>query len=333
MTVEIAQDLKPRRTSMPRHDHHGDNRRSGRDEMRRADSRRHDDEGPLERVSDTGGEKRSWRDRPDDRGHDAGGTYGARDYSEASRRSLMHGDQRYEDTGVGYVADYRRHEEDYGRGGARHSGYGSSGQGQYGRGGFARGGYGQSGVGQDYGQRDVTRTDAAQGLHPDHDLDPDYLDWREAQMSAYDSDYANWRQQQSRRHDDEYRRWRDQRRSNFHQSFSAWRSAQTGLNTGVNTQAMQPGLGASEGQISHVTGPGPVDGEFDSDPKVVGDRNSGARTAMTGAGQPAESRETSSADGAGRVPGRVGMAPDANPALSNLAGGGSGRSRGKDGDR
>jgi hypothetical protein len=318
---------------MPRHHDPDDHHRFERGEMRRLDRDRHEEEGPLERVADTGGENRSWRERrhhPDEQHeHGAGGTYGFRDQSEAARRSRMRTDQRYEDSAMD--RDAERRERDYGRRDPGHSGYGSSGQGVYGRGGFAQGGYGQTGIGQDYGQRDPARSDAATGLHPDHDLEPDYLEWRRGQLSAYDRDYAHWRDQQARRHDQEYRRWRDERRSSFHQSFSAWRNNQSGLTTGVNTHAMQPGLSANAAEISEGSGPGPMDSEYNADPAVVGERNAGEASVLPDTAVADDRRAASRGDGAaGAAPA---MSPEANTELSDLAaGGGEGRQR-KDGDR
>jgi hypothetical protein len=241
----------------------------------------------------------------------------------------MRTDQRYQDSGMGSGRSRNDAERDYGRSDSRYSGYGSSGQGQYGRGGYPQGGYGQGGAGDDYGQRDLTRTDAAQGLHPDHDLDPDYLDWRHGQLSAYDRDYAHWRQERQKEHDEEYRNWRNQRRSSFHQSFSNWRSGQSGLSTGVNTRAMEPGLSANEAQISHSSGPGPTDGEFDADPRIVGAQNSGE---STGALDASERQGMAGGSGSQSTTGPLGMSPEANPSLANIAGGNAGRSRDKDKD-
>lgn len=88
-------------------------------------------------------------------------TYGKADQSPAARRSESRTDQRTDEpvASQGETAD--QSEAAYGQADGSHAGYGSSGQGQYGRGGFFQGGYGQSGYGGDYGQRDPTRTDAA----------------------------------------------------------------------------------------------------------------------------------------------------------------------------
>ena len=56
----------------------------------------------------------------------------------------------------------------------------------------------------------------------DQDFDPDYLSWRQQQMSRHDSDYGEWRRQQLRKYDDDYWRFRAERREDFHQRFQDW---------------------------------------------------------------------------------------------------------------
>lgn len=63
--------------------------------------------------------------------------------------------------------------------------------------------------------------------HPDqHDLDPDYVTWRDQQMRNHDREYQGWRAEQHRKYDDDYRRFRGERRNHFHQTFEEWRQQQ-----------------------------------------------------------------------------------------------------------
>lgn len=63
--------------------------------------------------------------------------------------------------------------------------------------------------------------------HPDqHDLDPDYVNWRDQQLRNHDREYHGWRAEQQRKYDDEHRRYRGERRNHFHQTFEEWRQQQ-----------------------------------------------------------------------------------------------------------
>jgi len=90
-------------------------------------------------------------------------------------------------------------------------------------------GIGQSQAG--YGQRTQT--------HPDHDFDPDYLRWRDAQLRAHDRDYQDWRRDQHRLYDDEYRRFRSERQRHFGEAFHEWRS-QRGAAGGISDAGVAP---------------------------------------------------------------------------------------------
>ena len=160
-----------------------------------------------------------------------GGTYGQSDFSRSAQRSPSREGYRYADSGQAGHGGYDA--GDRGAGGRDgYSGYGSSGQGQFGPGGFARGGYGASGYGEDYGQ-DVYRGGEYGRSSPEahEEFDPDYLNWRRAQMASYDRDYSHWREHQARIHDDDYRRWREERRRKFHDDFHGWRLSRTDSGT------------------------------------------------------------------------------------------------------
>lgn len=85
-------------------------------------------------------------------------------------------------------------------------------------------------AGQEYGVEAGAGPEAA--LHP-HDLDPDYLRWRDAELSRIDREYVRWRDERRRAFDAEYRAWRGDRREAFQRSFSDWRE----------TQSRRPGQG------------------------------------------------------------------------------------------
>lgn len=61
--------------------------------------------------------------------------------------------------------------------------------------------------------------------HPDVNaqFEPDYLDWREAQLRGHDRDYAAWREEQQQRYDRDYRAFRSERQDRFGASFADWR--------------------------------------------------------------------------------------------------------------
>lgn len=56
----------------------------------------------------------------------------------------------------------------------------------------------------------------------EQDFDPDYLSWRQSQLSKHDRDYGDWRREQMRRYDDDYWKFRSERREDFHQRFQDW---------------------------------------------------------------------------------------------------------------
>jgi len=75
------------------------------------------------------------------------------------------------------------------------------------------------GHGEPYGELELNPRDrgvrefgppADYAYHPPagHELDPDYLQWREARMRRHDSDYREWRAQRVARYDEAYRRSR-----------------------------------------------------------------------------------------------------------------------------
>lgn len=125
----------------------------------------------------------------------------------------------------------------YGRdfGGQGHGGpgYGSHGRGQTGAqsGGYGpqmnqgHGGpaWGSSGYGQPYGGQpehgyapgSQIWQGSGQGMggqsHEHHDFEPDYLHWREQQLSAFDRDYADWRNERREKFSSDFDSWRKSR--------------------------------------------------------------------------------------------------------------------------
>jgi hypothetical protein len=75
----------------------------------------------------------------------------------------------------------------------------------------------------------------------EHDLDPDYLRWRDEQMRGHDRDYEAWRRQQHREYDEQYRQFRDERQRHFGEAFHQWRS-QRGAVGGVPDTSVAPGV-------------------------------------------------------------------------------------------
>ena len=69
-----------------------------------------------------------------------------------------------------------------------------------------------------------------------HDFEPDYLHWREQQMTAFDNDY---------------RTWRDERRTRFTNDFDTWRKSRS---DNVKAEAANPYVGdVAEGGVGRVT--------------------------------------------------------------------------------
>lgn len=75
----------------------------------------------------------------------------------------------------------------------------------------------------------------------DHDFDPDYLRWRDEQLSGHDRDYSEWRRAQHRQYDDEYRKFRHERRTQFGDTFQSWRNQRSAVG-GVPDTSVAPGV-------------------------------------------------------------------------------------------
>ena len=87
---------------------------------------------------------------------------------------------------------------------------------------YAGGAWTQSGY--QGGSQAGSQSGGYQGQQGHEDHDPDYLTWRDNQLSSYDRDYSAWRDEQRRKHDEEYGRWRNEKKEHFGQRFHEWRS-------------------------------------------------------------------------------------------------------------
>lgn len=127
--------------------------------------------------------------------------------------------------GASSYGDGPRYGQDYGRAGHGPQGYG--GQGRYDQGAPT---YGQAYEarnhgGQHYGGQGRYDRGYAPGsqiwegsgpgmggqTHEHHDFEPDYLHWREQQLSAFDKDYSDWRNERREKFSSDFDSWRQSR--------------------------------------------------------------------------------------------------------------------------
>jgi hypothetical protein len=172
------------------------------------------------------GERAPWRGerygaaRDEDRGvygsgYDARGDYGRdEDHGYRSFEGDFHGGQEY-----GMPAGGRRPGQQSITGaGGQDLGYDSRRRDTK----FSDMPYGDQPLPHDLGAREFGAP-ADYAYHPaEHELEPDYVAWRDAQMRTHDRDYAAWRAEQHKRYDEDYRTFRSERKTNFHKSFSDW---------------------------------------------------------------------------------------------------------------
>ena len=50
--------------------------------------------------------------------------------------------------------------------------------------------------------------------HEHHDFEPDYLHWRQQQLSAFDKDYSDWRNERRHKFSSDFDTWRRNRADN-----------------------------------------------------------------------------------------------------------------------
>jgi hypothetical protein len=84
-------------------------------------------------------------------------------------------------------------------------------------------------------------SDYAYHPHQGHELDPEYVSWRDQRLAGHDRDYQEWRRQQHEQYDNDYRSFRSQRRDHFGKTFAEWRSQQS-LGQGIKDTTVAPGV-------------------------------------------------------------------------------------------
>ena len=119
----------------------------------------------------------------------------------------------------------------YGQSGGQSGGYGSQMTRGYAEPGYGGQNYGgQSYGGQSYGgQSGMSQGSASHGYapgsqiwegsgrgmggqtHEHHDFEPDYLHWRQQQLSAFDRDYSDWRNERREKFSSDFASWRQNR--------------------------------------------------------------------------------------------------------------------------
>ena len=129
---------------------------------------------------------------------------GAQAYGEGPRYGRDYGGSRF-DQGYGSRGPSggygSRMEPDYGGptwGSQAYGGSGYAGQPDHG---YAPGGQIWRGSGQGMGGQS----------HEHHDFEPDYLHWRQQQLSAFDSDYSTWRNERREKFSSDFDSWRQSR--------------------------------------------------------------------------------------------------------------------------
>jgi hypothetical protein len=73
----------------------------------------------------------------------------------------------------------------------------------YGTGGSMQSGYGLGSSGYEQGQMGPSH-----GQHSPFEFDPDYSEWRQAQMRTLDDDYRAYRQERQKKFSDDFETWR-----------------------------------------------------------------------------------------------------------------------------
>ena len=96
-------------------------------------------------------------------------------------------------------------------------GYGAQGSGQMygGQGSMGQGSTGQGQPGHGYAPGSQIWEGSGRGMggqsHQHHDFEPDYLHWREQQLSAFDKDYSDWRNERREKFSSDFDSWRQSR--------------------------------------------------------------------------------------------------------------------------
>jgi hypothetical protein len=133
--------------------------------------------------------------------------------------------QGYESQGYGGMGAQSFDQRGYGQSGGQSGAYGSQmGQGYagptYGGQTYGGQGYGAQGYGQGYPSHGYAPgaqiwEGSGRGMggqsHQHHDFEPDYLHWREQQLSAFDKDYGDWRNERRQKFSSDFDSWRQNR--------------------------------------------------------------------------------------------------------------------------
>lgn len=157
-----------------------------------------------------------------DRSQAGGGMSGGAPYGPGPDQSQL----RSQGYGQNYGQSYAQSQADRDRGGSSNPGSSPQGGGysQGGAyGGSAMGGYGQGQ--QSHSQQGYSDHGYAPGgqiwegsgrgmggqSHEHHEFEPDYLHWRQQQLSAFDKDYTDWRNERRQKFSSDFDSWRQTR--------------------------------------------------------------------------------------------------------------------------
>lgn len=172
-------------------------------------------------------ESRSWSEGDGGRTADAWRDQGRQDYG-ARARNYAHSRQ----DGYGQWGDddrTRGYGQGYGSGGSGYSTDRSGNRGDYGQSDYRTGDYGRRDQGNRaiYGRSDYPDHGYAPGAQiwegsgrglngedrqrSKHEFEPDYLHWREQQLSGFDRDYSDWRSERREKFSADFDNWRSSR--------------------------------------------------------------------------------------------------------------------------
>ena len=192
----------------------------GADDRYRAENRRHDED----RSWRTGGEGRGQRGYPRDDSYrsEAGASgYGYGQYERDDRGpddARWGGGNYAAQGGADWAGGYGRQAQSaFGAGRSDFGGQGhrsDRGVGDYGRRATSYEAEGYAPGAQIWDQRDTRSRRTYQGGRDHSDFEPDYLHWREQQMSRFDDDYRDWRAEKRQKFSSDFDSWRTNRAAN-----------------------------------------------------------------------------------------------------------------------
>lgn len=161
-------------------------------------------------------------------------------------------DRNQRDTyGQGYGADYSRSYGDSRSQGQRPDYYGAGDTDRYGR---YSGDYGRSASQGDYSRGDYNRRDSYRSSQSDHSQSgyaPGAQIWRQqdsddgryGRQADFEPDYVHWRNQQISKFDQDYTAWRSEKRQKFSSDFDNWRQKRVEASDNVKAHAENPTVG------------------------------------------------------------------------------------------